>query len=157
MYWAQVYALLLGMIFAWTTIVFDFISFYETEGTLLKINDCLYPNPVTTACFYGAIAFTVAFIWSVLIIGKEVEVRKKSEKHLMYLLIAGSIFAWSNFGFLVYRFYTALPGQGVGCSGVPASSPFTTACFYGSMIFLIALVVSIILFVKDRTTKTITI
>lgn len=150
LYWLQVYALLAGMIFAWTTNVVDFMRFFRAEGTLIKVNDCLFPNPVTTACFWGAIAFAVAFAWSVWLVGKDDVVRKRSQKFLMVFLSAGTAFAWSNFGILMYRFYTALPGQGVGCSGVPASSPFVTPCFYGSMLFLMALIISIIIRTKER-------
>ncbi|MFA5996976.1 MAG: hypothetical protein WC791_00645 [Candidatus Paceibacterota bacterium] len=149
-YWLQVYALLAGVIFSWTTVVIDFMRFYRSEGTLLKVDNCLFPNPVTTPCFYGAIAFMVAFAWAVWLVGKEDAVRIKSQKFLMVFLSAGTAFAWSNFGILAYRFYTALPGQGVGCSGVPASSPFVTPCFYGSLLFLTALVISIVIRTKER-------
>jgi len=145
MYWVQVGALLVGTFFAWTTAVVDFLRFYQAEGTLFKINDCLYPNPVTTPCFYGAIAFAIALGWAILILKKEGEMRRKSEKYLSWLLIAGTIFAWTSFGRLVYNFYTALPGQGIGCSGVPTANPFTTPCFFGATLFLIALIISLVI------------
>jgi hypothetical protein len=150
LYWLQVYTLLVGVIFSWTVNVIDFMRFFRAEGTLIKVNDCLFPNPVTTACFWGALAFMVAFAWSVWLVGKDDLIRIKSQKFLMVFLSAGTAFAWSNFGILMYRFYTALPGQGVGCSGVPASSPFLTPCFYGSMLFLVALIISIIIRTKER-------
>ncbi|OHA83759.1 MAG: hypothetical protein A2481_00665 [Candidatus Yonathbacteria bacterium RIFOXYC2_FULL_47_9] len=153
MYWIQTGALLVGTVFAWTTAVVDFLRFYEAEGTLFKINDCLYPNPVTTSCFYGAIAFAVALVWAISLVKKEGEVRAKSEKYLVGFLVAGTIFAWTSFGRLVYNFYTALPGAGVGCSGVPAASPFVTPCFFGSMLFFIALVVSFITLAKEAKSE----
>lgn len=153
LYWLQVFSLLAGTIFAWTVNVIDFMRFFRAEGTLIKVNDCLFPNPVTTACFWGAIAFMIAFAWSVWLVGKPHEVRRKSQKFLMVFLSAGTAFAWSNFGLLIYRFYTALPGQGVGCSGIPTSSPFLTPCFYGSMLFLMALVISIIIRTKERKSQ----
>jgi len=143
-YWVQVLVLLAGTVFSWMTVVLDFTRFYKVEGTLLKVDNCLYPNPVATACFYGAIAFAIAFVWAIVIALRQVEERKKEEKKLFYLLVSGTIFACSNFGILLYRFYTALPGEGVGCSGVPATTPFATACFYGSVLFATALIVSII-------------
>lgn len=149
-YWVQAVTLLGGTVFAWTTVIVEFIRFYNTEGTIFKISDCAYPNPVTTACFYGAIAFAVAFVWAFKLLKKDDDTRRKSEKRLMLFLIAGAVFAWTNFGRLVYDFYTALPGQGIGCSGVPAESPFATACFYGAMLFLTALIVSIVIIYKDR-------
>ena len=143
MYYAQVLTLLIGTVFAWTTAVVDFLRFYQTEGTLFKIADCVYPNPVTTPCFYGAIAFAIALVWAILLLKKEGEVRVRSEKHLSWLLTAGTIFAWSSFGRLAYNFYTALPGQGVGCSGVPTTNPFLTPCFFGSVLFLASLIVAL--------------
>jgi len=148
-YWVQAGALLIGTVFAWTTAVVDFLRFYEAEGTLFKLADCAYPNPVTTPCFYGAIAFAVALVWSIRLLKKEGEVRRKSEKHLMYLLVAGTIFACTSFGSLAYNFYTALPGQGIGCSGVPTVSPFTTPCFFGASLFLLGLIVSLVILRKE--------
>ena len=153
MYLIQVVALLVGTVFAWTTAVVDFLRFYQAEGTLFKINDCLYPNPVTTPCFYGAIAFAIAFVWAISLLKKEGEIRRKSEKHLSWLLIAGTIFAWTSFGRLAYNFYTALPGQGIGCSGVPTTSPFLTPCFFGATLFLIALIISLVTLVKEAKSQ----
>lgn len=153
MYLVQVGALLVGTVFAWTTAVVDFLRFYQAEGTLFKINDCLYPNPVTTPCFYGAIAFALAFAWAIMILKKEGEARRKSEKHLSWLLIAGTIFAWTSFGRLAYNFYTALPGQGVGCSGVPTANPFTTPCFFGAALSLIALIISLVILSKEAKSQ----
>jgi len=152
-YKMQAFALLVGTVFAWTTAIVDFSRFYQVEGTLFKINDCLYPNPITTPCFYGAIAFAVALIWALALLKKEGEARRKSEKYLMIFLSSGTIFAWKSFARLAYNFYTALPGEGVGCSGAPVSNPFATPCFYGSVLFLLALVVSITIFVKDRASE----
>lgn len=152
-YGVQVGVLLVGTVFAWTTAVVDFTRFYQTEGTLFKINDCVYPNPVTTPCFYGAIAFVVALVWAISLLKKEGEVRVKSEKHLSWLLIAGTIFAWTSFGRLAYNFYTALPGQGIGCSGVPTASPFLTPCFFGATLFLVALVISLITLAKEAKSR----
>lgn len=152
-YLVQVGALLVGTVFAWTTAVVDFLRFYQAEGTLFKINDCLYPNPVTTPCFYGAIAFAIAFAWAISLLKKEGEARTKSEKYLAGLLIAGTIFAWTSFGRLAYNFYTALPGQGIGCSGVPTTSPFLTPCFFGATLFLISLLISLIILKKEAKSE----
>ena len=149
MYGVQVGALLVGTVFAWTTAIVDFLRFYQAEGTLFKINDCLYPNPVTTPCFYGAIAFAIAFAWAIVILKKDGEARSTSEKHLMWLLAAGTAFAWTSFGRLAYNFYTALPGQGIGCSGVPTTNPFITPCFFGATLFLIALIVSLVILNRE--------
>ncbi|MHB1118407.1 MAG: hypothetical protein ACYCZ7_02725 [Minisyncoccota bacterium] len=153
-YWVQAGVLLSGTVFAWTTVAVDLLRFYQVEGTLFKIVDCVYPNPVTTPCFYGAIAFMVALVWAGLLLKKEGEVRRKSEKYLSGLLIAGTIFAWISFARLAYNFYTALPGQGIGCSGVPTANPFVTPCFFGAALFLVAFVVSLMILTKEAKSQT---
>ena len=150
LYFIQVGVLLAGTVFSWMTALVDFMRFYENEGTLLKIKDCVYPNPVTTPCFYGAIAFAGALVVAIILLKKEGEIQFHVEKRLAMFLTAGTIFAWSNFGLLLYHFYTALPGQGVGCSGVPTSTPFSTPCFYGSVLFLTSLIVSLIILNREK-------
>lgn len=135
-------ALLAGTIFAWTTVVMDFMRFYGAEGTVLKIQNCVYPNPVTTACFYGAIAFLVAFVWSLQLFKKDADARRQSQKYLTWFLFAGTIFAWSSFG-KEWMAFSGSSGEQLSCSGVPADSPFHTSCFYGSVLFAISFVVSV--------------
>ena len=142
----------MGVLFSWYTAVNDFIRFYNTEGTIFKIKDCFFPNPVTTACFYGAIAFLVAFIWSVYILKNKDAVKKEfHQTRLSWLLAAGTIFAWANFANVLYKFYGT--GSNIGCSGVPISSPFLTPCFYGSVIFLVSLIIALIIVKKDSAPK----
>ncbi len=149
LYIIQSFFLFVGTVFAWTTIMNDFIRFYGEEGTLFKIADCVYPNPVTTACFYGAIAFLIAFVWSLKILQNiDAQKRKKSQIWLVWFLLAGVIFAWTNFSIQIFNFYTALPGEQVSCSGVPTDNPYLTSCFYGSVIFLLSFISS--LFVKKE-------
>ena len=55
----------MGTVIAWSTVTLGFIRFYRAEGTLLKFTNCALPNPLTTLCFYGAIAFVLALLWAV--------------------------------------------------------------------------------------------
>ncbi len=151
---AQAAILFGGTVFAWLTLYTDFSRFYETEGTLFKIADCVYPNPVTTACFYGAFAFLAAFVWSLYILRQEKEKQTKHQTYLMWLLLAGALFAWSNFGIQLFDFYENVSGSQVSCSGVPTSNPFLTPCFYGSVIFLIAFALSIVITRRDKHINT---
>jgi hypothetical protein len=118
-----------GSIFAWYTVFNDFSRFQRIYGTIFRIENCSVPNPVTTPCFYGAIAFVIALILSI----------KKNEKPLYILLIGGTIFAWSNFAYEVYKFY-ASTGVKTSCAGVITNNVFTTPCFYGACIYLLALI-----------------
>ena len=45
-----------GPVIARSTVLLAFIRFYRAQGTLLKITNCRFPNPISTPCFYGAIA-----------------------------------------------------------------------------------------------------
>jgi hypothetical protein len=87
----------------------------------------------------------LAFIWSLYILKSAKAIRIIQQKRLNILLIASTIFAWSNLSLEIIRFYSSKAGSQVSCSGVPASSIFTTPCFIGSMLFLAALVTSIII------------
>ena len=56
--------LVVGTVIAWSTVTLGFIRFYRAEGTILKFTNCALPNPLTTPCLYGAIAFLLALIWA---------------------------------------------------------------------------------------------
>lgn len=134
--------LFIGTVFAYTTVFIDFRRFYGIYGTYLRINDCVIPNPVTTPCFYGAFAFLIAFILSIKIL-KDSNNSAYFQKILNYLLIGSTLFAWGNFLFSAYKFYSVAPGgPRIACSGVPTTSPFTTPCFIGASIFLLVLIIS---------------
>jgi hypothetical protein len=99
------------------------------------------PNPLSTPCFYGGVMFVVAFIWSVWILFSE-RTLTGSQKYLKNLLIFGVVFAWGNFAFEWYKYFTS-NGDYVGCAGVPVPTPFQTPCFYGAMIYLASYIISI--------------
>lgn len=154
LYLSQVLILAAGVLFSWYTAINDFIRFYGMEGTIFKVKDCFFPNPVTTACFYGAIAFFVAFIWSIYIFkNKDAAKKELHQTRLSWLLAAGTVFAWANFGNVLYKFYGE--NSNIGCSGVPIASPFLTPCFYGSVIFLLSFVIALIIVKKDNGVKSI--
>ncbi len=126
-----------GITFSWSTLANQFITFYNTYGTLFRIKDCSIPNPVTTACFYGAIAFVVAFFWSFLLL---LRTTVKSQKYLRNFLLFGVVFAFSvlTYEFLVYYRVIVPPVQGIGCS--PGVFPLKTPCLRGALFFLAAFV-----------------
>ena len=145
MYWIQSLVLLTGTIFAWFTVYSDFSRFYNLYGSLTKISGCTIPNPITTPCFYGAFAFLGAFIWSLYLHKMPQEKIIVQQKRLSILLIGSTIFAWSNLALEIYNFYIQKASSRVSCSGVATDNIFTTACFIGSMIFLVALIISFVI------------
>ncbi len=148
LYLAQIWLLIAGAIFAWYTVVTDFIRFYDLEGTIFKVKDCTVPNPVVTPCFYGAIAFIVALVWSVKIYKLAEEKRLSAEKKLRWLLVACVLFAWGNMVYTFTKFYQAGFNPTAGCSGVVTTSPFLTPCFFGLVFFILSLALSILIIVR---------
>lgn len=124
-------SLLSGVIFSWYTVINDFLRFYKIYGTIFRIENCLVPNPVATPCFYGAIAFLVGITLLLL----------KNYRYLRYLLIGGTVFAWTNFIYEAVKFYTPTNTPKVGCSGIVVTNIFNTPCFYGAVIYLLALII----------------
>ena len=57
------------------------------------------------------------------------------------ILLAGTLFAWSSFGYELYNWICA--GKLVGCA-INVSNPFYSSCFYGAIGFTVAFILSII-------------
>jgi len=70
----------------------------------------------------------------------------------MWLLLVGVVFALSNFGLQLMKFYSG-SGEQVSCSGVLISNPFMTPCFFGAMFFLISFIVSVVIVRKNISNK----
>ena len=142
----RVAMLLLGVFVSWKTTLDAFFAFYRLEGTLFKVRDCVIPNPVTTPCFWGALAFFIALIWAYKQLGKE---DKKTEKYFLYFMIASVIFAWSNF---IIELIGVTPPEGSLIAPCPAtaSSPFLSACFFGSILFSFSLITTYLIVKKHN-------
>mgnify|MGYP006872388328 CR=1 FL=1 len=136
--------MLLGSVYAWFTVIQDIQLFIVYYGSLFTWGGKLLPHPVQTPCLYGAFGFVVGFIWLISIRNKKGEELLRQVKYFVFFLVAGNIYAWGNFGWLAYRFFSAPPGQRVSCSGLPTDNIFATPCFIGSSIFLTALVISLL-------------
>ncbi len=141
----QVAVLAIGTGFSWITLVFDYRRFFVSGGHILEISGCAVTNPIITPCFYGALAFIAAFVWALTILRSPPETLLIRQRGLQLLLAAGTIFAWGNFAYEVYRFMQPLPAASAfSCpAGEVAINPLMTPCFYGALIFLTALVVSV--------------
>ena len=65
--WAEFFLLLAGTIFAWTNFTIELLNWLNkracTTGCAVGLK-----SPFVTPCFYGAIAFLIAFILSILIL-----------------------------------------------------------------------------------------
>lgn len=139
-YFIQILALVVGSIIAWSTVIKNFINFYQVEGTLFKVMDCNFTNPVLTPCFWGAIAFIIALIWAVSLYTKRGQANQtKQQWWLFLLLIASTIFGWANVVYEEWQIILAHGGAVTGCSGTMTSIT-QSSCMYGSIMFLIAMV-----------------
>lgn len=130
--------LLWGVVFSWTNVFRSFSRFRLSEGAYLKFADCTLTNPLLTPCAWGAFAFFIAFIWSVLVI--RIEDNKKKliqQKRLMILLLGGTLFAFSVVGFETLEFFHSKTGTFETCTGV-VSSPLESACFLGALTYLVS-------------------
>ncbi len=137
---AQSVVLFMGTLFAWFNVLKNFGRFYQFEGTIFKIKDCIIPNPVTEACFYGAIGFLVALTWSIIIYRSQNRINK--QWYLFLFLVAGTLFAWFNVAKEFVAYYSVHAGPVLGCSATPITNPFLTPCFTGASLFLVAMVLA---------------
>lgn len=64
---AQFIILLCGTLFAWGNFVWELVNWFNKKSCTLG---CAEPgtNPFLTPCFYGALFFTLAFVFSALIL-----------------------------------------------------------------------------------------
>jgi hypothetical protein len=150
----QVAVLALGTAFSWLTLFIDYRRFFAAGGRVFEVSGCAVTNPLLTPCFYGALAFLAAFLWSVAVLRSVPEGVTQRQRGLNWLLIAGTVFAWGNFAYEVYRF--SQPQPTVSAFSCPKDEalvhPLMTPCFYGAMIYLAALVVSIFI-LRSRTSR----
>lgn len=140
----QAAVLAVGTGFSWITLIFDYRRFFASGGHILEISGCAVTNPLITPCFYGALAFLIAFVWALAILRSAHAALFKRQRGLQLLLAAGTIFAWGNFAYEVYHFMQPQPATSAfSCpAGAVAVNPLMTPCFYGALIFLTALGVS---------------
>jgi hypothetical protein len=140
----QVGLLALGTAFSWITLAVNYRRFFASGGRVLELSGCAVANPVTTPCFYGALAFLAAFVWAIVIARSPPPAIPKRQRGLGWLLAAGTLFAWANFAYEVYLFVQPQPAPSAfSCpAGQAAANPLLSSCFYGALLFLSAFLVS---------------
>lgn len=141
----QAAVLALGTAFSWAVLFFDYRRFFASGGHVLQFSGCAVANPLATPCFYGALAFLAAFLWALAILRAPAKAIATRQLGLQWLLGAGTAFAWGNFAYLGYRFLQPSPAAAAfSCPPAEAAAnPLTAPCFYGALIFLAALLVSL--------------
>ncbi len=139
-----------GTLYTWSKLVVQIDNFLMSYGSLLRFQNCIIPNPLVTACFYGSIAMLVAFVWSARITYRYNE---QSQKWLRYLLYFGTVFATAVLGFEFLQFYDRLSVEinAIGCT--PGVHPLRTPCFIGLLFFLTASINATVLHYKFKTNR----
>ncbi len=152
----QTLALVVGGFIGWREVFSDFGVYCNQEGvsvrSLTSFSGEFTTNPLFTPCFWGSVAFIIAFVWSVkILLNKKKKSQRESEKKLTWLLIGSVIFAWVNTAYTFYKYYSREAGTGhFGCPIEKIDNPLTTACFQGATAFLVVLVFALIYL---KTTK----
>ena len=139
-YYAQSLVLFGGSLFSWTVLMGNFSQFYSIYGTIFRFRDCyLLDNPMLTPCFYGAVAFVVALIWS-LVLTFSAQSSAASQKWLSRLLLFGVVFAISVLSYETAQYYKLFSGPGISCT--PGAVPWKTPCFFGAIFFIVSFGIS---------------
>jgi len=144
--WQRIESVVLagGTLFAWSTVLADFRRFFQAGGTLGQFTGTTYPHPALTPCFYGAILFLVALTWALTLPADPPERRRRAVRQLTGMLVLGTVFAWGNFAYELYRYGQPHEGPYLSCSGTVAAHPVYTPCFIGALIYLAALAVALV-------------
>jgi hypothetical protein len=138
----QIAVLAAGTLFAWSIVTTDLYRFSLTGGDLTQFHGTALPNPLLTACFYGALVFTIALRWAVRL--RQGGSDARGEMHLAWLALAGVLWTAGNLGYECYLFYTPLEaGARSVCSSSEIVSPFRTPCFVAFLIFLAAFLITV--------------
>lgn len=67
------------------------------------------------------------------------------------ITLAGTLFAWTNFGLEMYNYVCEIEGS-FTCNP-SLVNPIYTPCFYGAIVFTISFIVSILIYRKLKSVK----
>ncbi len=132
--------ILAGATFAWTTIALRFAALFERFGTVWTIGDARTTSPLVTPCFYGGIAFLLAFGWAVRLLYAYDE---RSQRYLSYLLLFGTLFAAVVLSVELCQYYRIFGGPLLACA--PGVFPLAGPCAVGGAVYLVSFVLARIL------------
>lgn len=129
-----------GTVFAWSKLLAQFNNFQGIYGTIFRFRDCIIPNPLTTACFYGSMAFIFAVVWSFFIWNNPSHLR---ERYLRNFLLFCVVFAGSVVSYEFADYYKLFGTNALPISCSPGVFPLLTPCFTGFLFFLVSFIISV--------------
>lgn len=136
----QNYLLTAGMLFAGYNFVEVTLRYLSAGGSMTQWHMAGgLINPLLTPCFYGFIAFVIAWVWTM---GLRTKFDAGSQSNLVWLLTAAAIFAWGNYGYTLGKLYLGKTCN-LGCQAGYFGIPQFTTCLVGAVIFTLALVVAV--------------
>jgi len=131
LYFLQTIILLGGTIFAWTTVAQEAL-----------------PNPWMTVCIYGALGFTIAFLWAGYVhFTKDAKLKDFCQKYLVWFLVAGTLFAWGSFVHTAWSFFNRQACT-LGCPEI--TTLWAASCLWGALTFSLALVVALVVRLRSK-------
>jgi hypothetical protein len=137
----RVAVLAAGALFAWSMVATDLYQFTLTGGDLTQFRGTALPNPLVTACFYGAIGLTVALRWAIRLDPQGSDAR--GERRLAWLLLAGTVFTLGSLSYNCYwSFASPHPGGPSLCAGGAIFDPLETPCFVGFWFWFAGLIIT---------------
>lgn len=136
----QSVVLLGGTIFAWSKLLPQFGNFQAIYGTIFRFRDCVIPNPLATACFYGSMAFIFATVWSFFVWNNSSHFH---ERYLRNFLLFCVVFAGSVVSYEFADYYKLFGANSVIITCTPGLFPLLTPCFTGLIFFLTSYIISI--------------
>lgn len=68
----------------------------------------------------------------------------------VYVLLAGTVFAWGNFSLELYSWLNQKSCL-VSCTASQVANPFLTPCFFGAIFFTIAFIISVLIYNKYKS------
>jgi hypothetical protein len=121
-----------GTLFSWYNTALLFKAFYVYYPSVFMMGYTLVPNPLLTSCFYGAVAFACALVWSLVL---ALTPHEQSSVWLRRFLVFGVCFASVVLVYEALEYYEIISlSRSVSCS--PGVHPFKTPCFGGLVFFI---------------------
>lgn len=121
-----------GTLFSWYNTALLFKAFYVYYPSVLMTGHTMVPNPLFTPCFYGAVAFAVAFMWALVL---SLKPHERSFIWLTRFIMFGVCFASAVLIYEALEYYHVISlSRSVSCS--PGVHPFKTPCFGGLLFFI---------------------
>ncbi len=123
-----------GALFSSYTIFGQLYEFRALHGTIFRFADTFTNNPLATPCFFGSLAFLIAFTAAVVLL---LRFDVRDERWLRNFLIFGVCFAAVVLLYEACDYFKWIHvGTSVSCA--PGVHPLQSPCFVGFIFFVLS-------------------